>query len=89
MNTVHMIVKGKVQGVGFRYYTYITAKKCDIKGSVRNLENGDVEIFAQGKSEDLGCFKKLIHKGSPFSEVERVIEEEVEMVPYKSFDLKY
>ena len=89
MNTIHMIIKGKVQGVGFRYYTYIMAKKYDIKGSVKNLEDGDVEIFAQGDTDKIKKFKKFIYKGSPFSKVERVIEEEINTKEYNDFDLIY
>ena len=87
MRTVHIIVSGNVQGVGFRFYTYMMAHKFQIKGIVRNLENGDVEIFAQGGDEELICFGKTIHKGSPYSSVGRVREREIELEPFKAFKI--
>jgi acylphosphatase len=45
----HIIVKGLVQGVGFRYFVYSRATAAGTRGWVRNLGNGDVEIEAQGE----------------------------------------
>ena len=45
----HIIVKGLVQGVGFRYFVYSRAAAAGATGFVRNLGNGDVEIEAQGE----------------------------------------
>ncbi|MBM4168232.1 MAG: acylphosphatase [Ignavibacteria bacterium] len=47
-SAVHIIVKGLVQGVGFRYFVYRKAVSYGLKGFVRNLVNGDVEIVAEG-----------------------------------------
>jgi acylphosphatase len=47
------VVKGHVQGVYFRATVHQHAKVCNISGYARNLENGDVEICAQGSKEDL------------------------------------
>lgn len=47
----HMIIHGKVQGVGFRHTAYTLAKVLDVYGSVQNLENGDVELCLQGEAE--------------------------------------
>ncbi|KAF3362586.1 Acylphosphatase [Chlamydiales bacterium STE3] len=54
---MHVLVSGRVQGVGFRYKTLSHAQRLGLKGFVRNLPNGKVEILAQGKEEDL---KKLL-----------------------------
>lgn len=48
-----IIVKGKVQRVGFRYFTYKLAKKMGLVGYVKNLEDGSVEIVVEGKKEDI------------------------------------
>lgn len=45
---MHIIVQGRVQGVGFRYTTVQHAKELGILGIVRNLPNGNVEIYALG-----------------------------------------
>lgn len=47
MKTTELIVSGRVQGVGFRYYVSQIAKDLNIKGTVRNLSDGDVKIIAQ------------------------------------------
>lgn len=56
---MHVIVKGKVQGVGFRAMTRYYAQNLGLMGTVRNLPNGDVEIHAQGTKEYL---EKLIEQ---------------------------
>jgi acylphosphatase len=47
IKTVHIIVSGLVQGVGFRYFVHRKATALGVKGCVRNLYNGDVEIEAE------------------------------------------
>lgn len=65
-----IIARGRVQGVGFRYGTSQIAKKMDIDGSVENLNNGTVEIIAQGNCKILEQFIKQIKKGpTPYSKV--------------------
>lgn len=49
----HVIVKGRVQGVGYRFFCEREAGKCGVNGWVRNLRNGDVELELEGKEEDL------------------------------------
>ncbi len=56
MKCVHVIVKGYVQGVFFRTFTEKLARKHNIVGWVRNRTNGDVEIVAQGKDENVERF---------------------------------
>ncbi|MCM8831228.1 MAG: acylphosphatase [Candidatus Omnitrophica bacterium] len=52
----HIIFKGRVQGVGFRYTTRYLAKKYNLCGWVMNLDNGDVELEVEGKVTDLDNF---------------------------------
>jgi acylphosphatase len=49
----HIIVSGLVQGVGFRYFIYRKAAELDLKGFVRNLYNGDVEIVVEGETDKI------------------------------------
>ncbi|MBA3721490.1 MAG: acylphosphatase [Parachlamydiaceae bacterium] len=48
---MHVFVKGQVQGVGFRATTRYCAKKLGVRGTVKNLPDGRVEIFAQGSKQ--------------------------------------
>lgn len=50
---MHAIVSGRVQGVGFRWTTHSFARELGLKGTVRNLNNGTVEIIAQGERDKL------------------------------------
>lgn len=50
---MHLVVGGEVQGVGFRATTQYIAQELNLKGTVKNLPNGNVEIFAQGEQKDL------------------------------------
>ena len=53
---VHVYFSGRVQGVGFRFTCHSLALKYNIKGWVRNIVDGRVELFAQGKSEKIVAF---------------------------------
>ena len=52
-SSVKILVSGRVQGVGFRYFISTAARVLDIKGYVRNLFTGEVEIIAEGRKEFL------------------------------------
>lgn len=49
----HIIFRGRVQGVGFRYTTYRIAGRYDVTGFVRNLPDGTVEMLAQGLADEV------------------------------------
>lgn len=87
---LHIIVKGKVQGVGFRYFTQMKAGQYGITGWVKNLPNGDVEIVASGERENIEKFIKTLKEGAPFSKVTDVIVNEWEKTePLQSFTIRY
>ena len=69
---VHLLVTGMVQGVGFRYYVHHAARRHYLAGWVKNLEDGRVEVLAEGEEEELRLFVKEIEKGSRFSSVKDV-----------------
>jgi len=64
MFQVHIFAHGRVQGVNFRYYVHRYATGLGLKGYVRNLRDGRVEILAQGSQEDI---QKLLDylRGNP------------------------
>ncbi|MBN1406590.1 MAG: acylphosphatase [Calditrichaceae bacterium] len=67
-----IIVQGKVQGVGYRWFTLQIAQQLNIKGYVKNLDNGDVEIFAQGDEASIHEMLVQLRKGPSFSNVTNI-----------------
>jgi acylphosphatase len=53
---IHAIVRGRVQGIGFRATARYYAQRLGIQGTVKNLHDGSVEIFAQGNQEQIDRF---------------------------------
>ncbi len=82
MKTVRLIIKGKVQGVFFRASAKEVADGLGVKGTVSNLENGDVELFATGQDQIIQKMIEWCWKGSKGGRVENVI---IEDVPYRPF----
>jgi len=66
---LYAIFAGTVQGVGFRYFVRNKAKEFGIKGYVRNLPDGTVEVVAEGDEKKLKEFFKAIENGPPLAEV--------------------
>ena len=62
-SSVHIVVSGMVQGVGFRYFVYHHATQLGLTGWVRNLPSGDVEIEAEGKREFVECLITYARRG--------------------------
>ncbi|MGL5089252.1 MAG: acylphosphatase [Cetobacterium sp.] len=89
MKTYHFIIKGRVQGVGYRITTQLNAQRFGIKGSVSNLLNGDVEIFAQGDEIIIKNFKKYLKIGSTMSKVEIIEEVILDKENFENFKIIY
>ncbi|MGE4065505.1 MAG: acylphosphatase [Vicinamibacterales bacterium] len=71
------LVRGRVQGVGFRFFTQDAARREGLHGVVRNLEDGRVEAVAEGDAESMTRFEMAIRRGPPHARVEDV---EVELL---------
>jgi acylphosphatase len=71
---LHFLVKGRVQGVGFRWFVHREASELDLRGWVRNTEDGDVEVVAAGTEESLSELRASLRKGPRGSRVDKVIE---------------
>lgn len=65
---IHVYVYGIVQGVGYRYFAYKWAKKLGIKGKVKNLPDGRVEVEGEGEEENLKLFLDKLSEG-PFGAI--------------------
>ena len=88
MKTYHYIVQGRVQGVAFRYSTVRAARANSITGNVRNLPNGDVEVYAQGEPEKIQQFEHFLHQGPALARVTNVIVEELDRYKvYEDFEV--
>ena len=72
---LHLIVVGRVQGVGFRFSAYDEAKELALAGWVRNIASGEVEIIAEGSRENLQMLAAWAHLGPPSAYVTVVREE--------------
>ena len=65
-----VIISGHVQGVGYRYFTKKQADRSgDIKGTVRNLEDGRVEVVAEGPEQSMRRLLTILEKGPVFFRV--------------------
>ena len=71
---LHFLVRGRVQGVGFRWFVHREASELELRGWVRNTEDGDVEVVVAGGAEDLAELRTALHRGPRGSRVDRVIE---------------
>jgi len=70
LSSVKIVVSGRVQGVGFRYFIARIASDLGLKGYVKNLFNGDVEITAEGRKEFLVELVKKAKEGPSHSNVD-------------------
>jgi len=68
----HIVISGKVQGVGFRYWLYKAATQRNIGGWVRNKISGEVEALIIGNDEDINYLIRLCEKGPLLSKVTKV-----------------
>jgi len=84
MPQLHAFVSGHVQGVSFRYHTKKQANSLNLKGFVRNLGDGRVEVVAQGPKPDLERLAEWLHQGPDSASVKSV--EVFWEKPEKEFD---
>jgi acylphosphatase len=70
---VHVVVIGRVQGVGFRVFTESHAIQKKLHGWVRNCPDGTVEVEAEGPRSALEAFLQVLEQGPPLSSVTKII----------------
>jgi len=74
---VHYLVKGRVQGVGFRWFVHREAAELGLRGWVKNTDQGHVEVVAAGEAVLLAELKITLQKGSRGSRVDAVVEHDL------------
>jgi acylphosphatase len=69
MRRLHLVVSGRVQGVCFRLYTVREASRLGLRGWVRNLRSGEVEVLAEGDEAGLKALEAWCRQGPPHAAV--------------------
>jgi acylphosphatase len=82
-------VRGRVQGVGFRYSAVQEAQRLKVNGWVRNVSEGDVEVWAEGPEENTDLFLAWLRRGPQYSKVESVVKDERKPQGYSDFGVKF
>ena len=91
LKELHITISGWVQGVSFRIWTKRLAQQLGVNGWVRNMEDGRVEIVAQGTPEQLTKLRKLIkEKGGPrIADIASIeVKERIPLKRYPSFEIE-
>lgn len=83
-------VHGRVQGVSFRYYTLLAARRIGVVGYARNQRDGTVLVVAEGSDAQLNELAKWLNEGSPAAIVRRVEQEFSEATgDFGRFEIRY
>jgi acylphosphatase len=85
----HIIFKGRVQGVGFRFTAYNVAKRYDLTGMVRNLPDGSVEMIAQGQPSEIDCCIRDISESFSYNVTETNVDEVPMNTKYTDFKITF
>jgi acylphosphatase len=91
MESIRFIVHGKVQGVFYRKFVAQKLRQMGIRGYVRNLPDGTVEVVVRASEEELDAIRQALEEGSPLSEVEEIEMEYLDDddLLYDGFEIRY
>ncbi|MCS7180508.1 MAG: acylphosphatase [bacterium] len=90
MKRYHIYVKGKVQGVGFRWYTERIGNRMELGGWVRNLPDGRVEIVVEGDEKKLDDFIEELKKGYLGRNIKEIVKiEEKYIGEFDKFEIRF
>ena len=73
----HYLIRGRVQGVGYRYFALDAAERLGVKGFVRNRYNGEVEVHAEADEAALKLFKLELEQGPRMAQVSEIVESDL------------
>ncbi len=82
------IIRGRVQGVNYRRFAAAEASALDINGYAKNLDDGSVEVVAEGTPSNLDLLAQKLSKGPPAARVEKMTFEETTPDNYHGFAVK-
>ena len=82
------LVRGRVQGVGYRDFAQRAAASLGVTGYVRNLDDGRVEVYAAGPPDKLSDLAAVLRRGPRFSDVRGVDEQEAGPRHYSDFRIE-
>ena len=71
---LHFLIRGRVQGVGFRWFVHREASELELRGWVKNTEEGDVEVVAAGSADDLSELRSSLRRGPRGARVDNILE---------------
>jgi acylphosphatase len=83
-----IIIRGKVQGVSYRFNAQAIAHKYDLTGFAKNQHDKSVLIHAEGEEEHVNRFIEWCHTGPRLADVTEVNAEEQEVKGYQSFEIR-
>lgn len=90
MKAVHLYISGRVQGVWYRKNTQETAHRLGLMGWVRNMEDGAVEVHAQGEDACVYALISWCYKGPPCARVDRIdVTEAIYDESLKGFSIRF
>ena len=77
MMATRYLVRGRVQGVGFRWFVWRQAERLGLRGWARNLPDGTVEVVAEGSAASLARFAEALAQGPSAAQVDGVEKTEL------------
>lgn len=83
--SIRLYISGVVQGIFFRNFVKENAERYNVKGFVRNLEDGRIEIFLEGNVDDVHKMIEVCKTGPKHSKIEKVEEKEERFQDFKTF----
>ena len=88
METVHLVIKGNVQGVYYRASAKEKANELGVKGWIKNSPGGQVEAMASGNKEQLDKFIEWCRQGPQHAEVSDIVVTKREEENFNDFSIK-
>lgn len=83
-----ILVRGRVQGVGFRYFALRQAQRLGVFGWVLNQDDGDLELHVEGQSESVAEFIRQLRRGPSFAWVTDLLESPAPFEAHTSFTIR-
>ena len=83
--SVRLYISGIVQGIFFRDFVKENAERYNVKGFVRNLDDGRVEIFLEGNGDDVNKMIEVCKTGPKHSQIKNIEEKEERFQDFKNF----